>query len=76
MCTHIPPAVPELLYEPWRGAWKPARRAARRDPPTQPRYAFFGHVHKPLVRRMRIGGTECVNVGHFRATGAPFVLQW
>ena len=26
--------------------------------------------------RMRIGRTECVNVGHFRATGRPWVLTW
>jgi Icc-related predicted phosphoesterase len=43
---------------------------------TQPRYALFGHVHQPLVSRVRIGRTECVNVGHFRATGQPFVLCW
>ncbi len=43
---------------------------------TRPRYSLFGHVHQPLVRRTRIGNTECLNVGHFRATGAPHVLQW
>ena len=43
---------------------------------TRPRYSIFGHVHQPLARRTRIGVTECLNVGHFRATGAPFVLQW
>jgi Icc-related predicted phosphoesterase len=42
---------------------------------TQPRYALFGHVHNPLVRRVRIGRTECVNVGHFRATRMPFVVD-
>ena len=42
---------------------------------TQPRYALFGHVHQPLARRVRIGRTECVNVGHFRATRAPFVVD-
>jgi Icc-related predicted phosphoesterase len=76
LCTHIPPAVPELLYD------VQARRletgstalleAIRR---TQPRYAFFGHVHNPLARRVRIGRTECVNVGHFRATRAPFAVE-
>ncbi|HEX6520645.1 MAG TPA: metallophosphoesterase [Streptosporangiaceae bacterium] len=77
LCTHIPPAVPELLYD------TVARRlecgsAALLDviKRTQPRYALFGHVHQPLVRRTRIGVTECLNVGHFRATGAPHVLQW
>ena len=77
LCTHIPPAVPELLYD------TVARRmekgsAALLDAikATRPRYSIFGHVHQPLARRTRIGVTECLNVGHFRATGAPFVLQW
>jgi len=76
LCTHIPPAVPELLYD------TEARRletgsvalleVIRR---TQPRYALFGHVHNPLARRARIGRTECVNVGHFRATRTPYVVD-
>jgi Icc-related predicted phosphoesterase len=77
LCTHIPPAIPELLYD------TVARRleqgsAALLDKikRIQPRYALFGHVHQPLARRTRIGNTECLNVGHFRATGAPHVLQW
>jgi hypothetical protein len=32
-------------------------------------------VHQPLTHRVRIGGTECINVGHFRATGRPFALD-
>ena len=43
---------------------------------TQPRAVIFGHVHQPLVRRARIGRTECVNVGHFRAGRTPFALHW
>jgi Icc-related predicted phosphoesterase len=77
LCTHIPPAIPELLYD------TVARRLEQGSAAlletikrTQPRYALFGHVHQPLVRRTRIGNTECLNVGHFRATGAPYVLQW
>jgi hypothetical protein len=35
---------------------------------------LFGHVHQPLARRVRVGRTECINVGHFRATGQPYVL--
>ncbi|HSN06875.1 MAG TPA: metallophosphoesterase, partial [Candidatus Angelobacter sp.] len=30
----------------------------------------------PLVRRARIGRTECVNVGHFRGSGRPYALTW
>jgi Icc-related predicted phosphoesterase len=77
LCSHIPPAVPELLYD------TVARRFEKGSTAlldaihtTQPRYALFGHVHQPLQRRMRIGRTECVNVGHFRGTGQPWVLSW
>ncbi len=77
LCTHIPPAVPELLYD------TVARRLEKGSVAlleairvTRPRYSIFGHVHQPLARRTRIGVTECLNVGHFRSTGAPFVLQW
>jgi Icc-related predicted phosphoesterase len=77
LCAHIPPAVPELLFDTVarrmeRGS-EALLSAVRR---TQPRYVLFGHVHQPLVRQIRIGVTECVNVGHFRATGTPYVLQW
>jgi Icc-related predicted phosphoesterase len=77
LCAHIPPEVPELLFD------TVARRMERGSAAllaairrTQPRYALFGHVHQPLESRLRIGLTECVNVGHFRATGAPFALEW
>ncbi|MEZ0066639.1 Icc-related predicted phosphoesterase [Streptacidiphilus sp. MAP12-20] len=76
LCTHIPPALPELTYD------TVARRFERGSEAvldairtTQPDYALFGHVHQPLRRRMRIGRTECVNVGHFNATGRPWVLD-
>jgi Icc-related predicted phosphoesterase len=76
ICTHIPPAVPELLYDTVARRMETGSTALldliRR---TQPRYAFFGHVHNPLARRVRVGRTECVNVGHFRATRAPYVVD-
>ena len=77
LACHIPPDVPELLYD------VEARRFERgsavvleyvRD--VQPAYMLFGHVHQPLQSRVRIGRTECVNVGHFRGTGVPFVLSY
>ncbi|MBV9162025.1 MAG: metallophosphoesterase [Pseudonocardiales bacterium] len=77
LCSHIPPAVPELLYD------VQARRSEigseqllaviRQD---RPRIALFGHVHQPLARRVRVGRTECVNVGHFQRTGTPHVVRW
>jgi Icc-related predicted phosphoesterase len=76
LCTHVPPAVPELLYDVVARRMETGSAALleviRR---VQPRYALFGHVHQPLARRVRIGRTECVNVGHFRATRAPFALD-
>jgi len=77
LCSHIPPAVPELLYDTVARRFEKGSTAlldAIRE--TQPRYALFGHVHQPMQRRMRIGRTECVNVGHFRGTGQPWVLTW
>ena len=77
LCAHIPPALPDLLYD------TVARRMERGSEAllaairkTKPRYVLFGHVHQPLQSRVRIGTTECINVGHFRARGLPYVLQW
>ncbi|MEO3843037.1 MULTISPECIES: metallophosphoesterase [unclassified Streptomyces] len=77
LCSHIPPLVPDLCYD------TVARRFERGSEAlleavhkVRPRYALFGHVHQPLARRMRIGATECVNVGHFASRGKPWVLEW
>ncbi|MGW1769313.1 metallophosphoesterase family protein [Streptomyces sp. NPDC002073] len=77
LCSHIPPEVPELCYD------TVARRFERGSAAlldaihrVRPRYALFGHVHQPMARRMRIGATECVNVGHFASTGQPWALEW
>jgi Icc-related predicted phosphoesterase len=77
LCSHIPPAVPELLYDvqarrPEIGS-EQLLAVIRQD---RPRAALFGHVHQPLARRVRVGRTECVNVGHFQRTGTPHVLRW
>ncbi len=77
LCSHIPPDIPELLFD------TVARRMERGSQAlldavrrTQPRYLLFGHVHQPLVTSVVIGRTRCVNVGHFRASGTPYVLEW
>lgn len=76
LACHIPPDVPELLYD------VEARRFERGSAATlemihdtQPALVLFGHVHQPLQARMRIGKTECINVGHFRGTGIPYALE-
>src|SRR5260370_36747937 len=77
LCAHIPPDVPELLFD------TVARRMERGSQAlldavrtTQPRYMLFGHVPQPLATRVRIGRPECINVGHFPATGPPYARAW
>lgn len=77
LCCHIPPQWPWLVYD------TEARRFERGSTAfleaiqeTQPDLALFGHIHSPLVSSIRIGRTECVNVGHFRGTRTPYALEW
>lgn len=77
LCSHIPPDVPDLTYDTVARRFERGSRALLDAiHRVRPRYALFGHVHQPLARRMRIGATECVNVGHFASTGRPFALEW
>ncbi|WP_145742317.1 metallophosphoesterase family protein [Saccharopolyspora dendranthemae] len=77
LCTHQPPAVPELTYDVIaRSQEAGAASVLERINADQPRWSLFGHVHQPLSQRMRIGRTECVNVGHFKRTEQPYVLRW
>ncbi len=73
LCSHIPPAVPELCYDTL--AAKSERGSDDlldyiRD--VQPRRAYFGHVHQPLLSSLYIGRTHCINVGYFRSTERAF----
>jgi Icc-related predicted phosphoesterase len=77
LCAHIPPDIPELLFDTVAERMERGSQAlleAVRQ--TQPRYLLFGHVHQPLTASVVIGRTQCVNVGHFRASGTPYILQW
>lgn len=76
LCSHIPPAVPDISYD------VVARRMERGSVALrdyileyQPRYAFHGHVHQPLESRVTIGRTQVINVGHFRSTQKPYVVD-
>jgi Icc-related predicted phosphoesterase len=69
LCSHIPPAVPELCYDTIsKKNEQGSEDLLRYIEDVQPRFAYFGHVHQPLVSQVRIGRTLCVNVGYFRAT--------
>lgn len=77
LCCHVPPALPELTYDVVARRFERGSDAVLRAiRETGPALVLFGHVHQPLVPRTRVGRTECVNVGHFRRTGRPFVLEW
>jgi Icc-related predicted phosphoesterase len=77
LCSHIPPDVPDLTYDVVARRFERGSRALLDAiHRTRPAYALFGHVHQPLQSRMRIGATECVNVGHFASTSRPWVLEW
>lgn len=73
LCSHIPPAVPELCFDTRaRKSERGSEDLLRYILEVQPRRAYFGHVHQPLLSAMHIGRTLCVNVGYFRATGKAF----
>jgi Icc-related predicted phosphoesterase len=73
LCSHIPPAVPELCFD---TVAKKSERGSedllKYIEDVQPKRAYFGHLHQPLISAMRIGKTLCVNVGYFRSTRRPW----
>jgi len=76
LATHIPPDLPWMVYD------TVARRYERGSSGAlaylaehQPTLAVSGHVHQPLSPVGHVGRTVCVNVGHFRATGQPYVVE-
>jgi Icc-related predicted phosphoesterase len=69
LCSHIPPAIPELCYDTVAGkSERGSLDLLRYIEDVQPRRAYFGHLHQPLISAMRVGRTLCVNVGYFRGT--------
>lgn len=77
LCSHAPPADPDLAYDVVARRREGASPALReRIAADRPSHALFGHVHQPLAARARVDRTECVNVGHFRLTERPYVLRW
>lgn len=76
LATHLPPHLPQLLYDVEAGRFERGSVAVLEAiVQHQPAYALFGHVHQAHTRAVRIGRTRCVNVGHFRARRRPYVLD-
>ena len=73
LCSHIPPAVPELCWDTLAGrSERGSEDLLEYIKDVQPRRHYFGHVHQPLVSSISIGSTVCINVGYFRATKRAF----
>ena len=69
LCSHIPPAIPDLCFDTVAGKHeRGSEDLLRYIEDVQPRRAYFGHVHQPLVSSLHIGRTLCINVGYFRST--------
>ena len=74
--THIPPLNPLLNYDTVARRFEIGSEAITRYVKEySPKYHFFGHVHQPQRSRMRLGSTECINVGHFHSKKVPFVID-
>ena len=74
--THIPPKHELLNYDIVARRFEVGSSAINDYiQEHQPRYHFFGHVHQPLKSRLRMGRTECINVGHFHGRETPFVID-
>jgi Icc-related predicted phosphoesterase len=76
VATHIPPDLPWMVYDTIAARYERGS-AGLLDHITahQPAWSVSGHVHNPLGATAQVGRTACVNVGHFRVTGAPYVLD-
>lgn len=76
LCSHIPPAVPDAMYDVIPRRFETGSRALLEYiEDVQPPLALHGHVHQPMAPRVTIGRTQVVNVGHFRGSGRPFVVR-
>jgi Icc-related predicted phosphoesterase len=69
LCTHVPPAVPELAGDVIGGREKGSTAVLDYVLREQPRYHYFGDIHQPRATTWRIGATVSRNLGYFRATG-------
>ena len=69
LCTHVPPAIDVLSTDVIGGRAKGSVPVLDYLKEHKPAFHYFGDVHQPTASRWRVGVTNCVNVGYFRATG-------
>jgi Icc-related predicted phosphoesterase len=71
LCTHVPPAIPQLSTDVVGGRPKGSAAVLGYLEERQPRWHYFGDIHQPQATRWLVGRTLCRNVGYFRATRRP-----
>ena len=77
LCAHLPPRIAALRYDvvPARmEMYGPGLLESILE--HRPQRMVFGHVHQPLARRLRVGRTECTNVGHFQRFPTAFEIDF
>jgi Icc-related predicted phosphoesterase len=72
LCTHVPPAIEPLARDVIGRGFKGSPEIVAYLNEFRPRFHFFGDVHQPRAVTWTYAGTECRNVGYFRATGRPY----
>lgn len=76
LCAHIPPAIPEVTFDVVARRFEVGSKSLLAAiAKLQPQVNVFGHVHQPLYARYQLGRTQCLNVGHFRSSRRPYVLD-
>jgi Icc-related predicted phosphoesterase len=74
LCTHFPPAIPDLTWDTMADRDEAGSQATLRYiEEFSPSYHYFGHVHQPKVQRLTHGSTRVVNAGFFRQTHEALV---
>lgn len=75
LCTHVPPDIAMLAQDVIASPSKGSRPILEYIDEVQPQFHLFGDVHQGRATRWLRGTTRCINVGYFRATGRPFLLD-
>jgi Icc-related predicted phosphoesterase len=74
LCTHYPPAVPELTWDLLANRDEVGSKATLAwDEEHAPTHHYFGHVHNPKAPRVQHGRTTLLNVGFFKEHGMAVI---
>lgn len=76
LCTHYPPAVPELTWDLLADRDEAgSKKLVEYLDQHRPAYHYFGHVHNPRVSSLIRGQTRLVNAGFFKDHQTALIHQ-